>query len=336
MASPSVNSVPPRLVTLVALAVVVRVVMVFVIPPLVDVYYYDSQAVSALVTGVDPYGHLYSRIPSWLATEGAQRVYAYLPGVVLFLAPFGAFLDIRLGLVAADVMVAWSLFALGGRKSRAAALAFFLAPWAFLFSTSYANNTLVAMAFFGVFLVAEVRGRMLLASLSLGVSLASSQFVWLVFPFLLVRYVRERRLGYAVASLAVAALILLPFALWDYGSFVYDTVVFQFARPVQGLVTPEAFGLNFNPTLSGLASTAAGVSVPLLIRVVLAAAALGALLFKTRDLRGLLLNASAFILVAIFLLADDFSWWYLELPFQVLLAALAFDRGGGSASHANA
>jgi uncharacterized membrane protein len=336
MTSPSGNPGLRRLGILVALAVLVRVVLVFVIPPLVDVYYYDAQAVSALVSGSDPYGHLYTGIPSWLATQGAQSVYAYLPGTVLFLAPFGVLLDVRLGLIVADLVVAWSLFALGGRRSRAAALAFFLAPWAFLFSTSYPNNTLVAMAFLGVFLIAEVRGRSLLASLSLGVSLASSQFVWLIFPFLLVRYLRGRRLRYAGASLLVAAAVILPFAVWDYGSFVYDAVAFQLARPVQALVTPEAFGLNFNPTLSGLVATATGVSVPLLLRIVLATAVLAVLLARTADLPGLLFNASIFLLIAVFLLADDFSWWYLELPFQVILSGLAIDRSGGPVPHANA
>jgi len=320
---------------LLASAVAVRVALLFVLPPLVDVYFYDAQAVASLASGVDPYGHLYAGIPAWLATQGAQNVYAYLPGVLLFLAPFGLFLDVRVGLIVADLAVAVALSALRGKWSKTASLAFFLAPWAFLFSTSYPNNTLVAMAFLGGFLVAETRGRGYLGALSLGASLASSQFVWLIYPFTLLRYFRERKLAQAALSLLVAALIILPFALWNFGAFVYDTVTFQFARSVQPLVTPEALGFNFNPTLSGLVATATGLSVPLALRAALAAAALALLLARTKDLPGLLRNASVFLLLAIFLLPDDFSWWYLELPFQTFLSWLAVGRAGDE-THANA
>jgi len=232
--------------------------------------------------------------------------------------------------------VAATLLSLGGKRSRAASLAFFLAPWAFLFSTSYPNNTLVAMAFLGVYLVAETRGRNLYGSLSLGASLASSQFVWLIFPFILLHQLRERRIVHAGASILVALLIVVPFALWDYASFAYDIAGFQLARPVQALVTPEPFGLNFNPTLSGLVATATGLSVPLLLKAVIVAAALALLLAKTRDLSGLLLNSSIFLVLGIFVLANDFSWWYLELPFQTFLSWLALNGRGELETHANA
>jgi len=335
MRTPLVDGGVRSVAVLLVLAVAVRVALVFLLPPLVDVYYYDSQAVSALASGLDPYGHPYSGIPSWLVTQGAQDVFAYLPGVVLFLAPFGILFDIRAGLIAADIVVALTLLSLGGRRSRVASLVFILAPWAFLFSTSYPNNTLVAMAFLGLYLAAETRGRSLLGSLSLGAALASSQLIWLVFPFTLLRYLRGKRMIYSLVSLLAAVLVVLPFAAWNYPAFVYDTVTFQLARPVQALVTPEPFGLNFNPTLSGLVATLSGLSVPLALKAVIAAAALALLLARTKDLPSLLLNASAFLLVAIFVLADDFSWWYLELPFQTLLSWAALSRGGNRETHAN-
>ena len=336
MTAPSPGRASQTVAAVLALAVAVRVAIIFLVPPLVDVYYYDAQAVTALASGLDPYGHLYSGIPAWLATQGAQNVYAYLPGVFLFLFPFGAVGDVRFGLVAADLAVAAGLLGLGGARARVASIAFFLAPWAFLFSTSYPNNTLVAMAFLGGYLVAETRGRSLVASVSLGAALASSQFVWLVYPFLLARYLRRRMPFQAALSLLVGFLVVLPFALWDYGSFVYDAVFFQFARPVQPLVTPETFGLNFNPTLSGLVFTATGLAVPLAARALLAAAALAYLLLRTKGWSELLFSASAFVLVAVFVLADDFSWWYLELPFQTLLAGYALRGRDGPDGHVNA
>jgi uncharacterized membrane protein len=336
MSAARVRPRPSTVVALIGAAVAVRLAMVIFLRPLVDVYYYDAQAVSYLVSGVDPYGQAYGGIPAWLATPGAQNVYAYLPGVVLFLAPFGAVSDVRLGLVAADVVVSACILGLGGGRSRRAALAFMLAPWSFLFSTSYPDNTLVAMVFLGLYLLAETRNRGRPASVLLGVSVASSQFVWLVLPFFFVLRARGRRLAEAGLSVLTAALVIVPFAAWNYSAFVYDTLAFQFVRPVQSLVTQEAFGLNFNPTLSGIVWTASGLAVPLLLKAAIAAAALCYLLLKTRDTSGLLLNSSLFLLLSVFVLPDDFSWWYLELPFVTLLAWYATKGGMGPDPHANA
>jgi hypothetical protein len=333
--------IPGGLVLVIVFAAALRLLLLFlslggVIPPLIDVRYYDAQAVAALLSGTNPYGHLYVGIPSWLATAGAERVFAYLPGVVLFLAPFGGLFDTSLGLILADFVIAWSLFSLGGVGSRRASVAFLLAPWAPLFSTIYPNNTLVAMAFLGLCLLWEAKGKSLLSSLSLGASLASSQLVWLIYPFFLVHYLRERRLRDILASALVAAMLFLPFLLWNPGSFLYDTVTFQFTRPADTLIKSEAFGFNVNPTLSGIAQFAFGVSVPLFLKLGLALVLLLFFLYRTRSWRGLPLNASLFLLAAMLVLPDDFSWWYLELPFQMLLVAYVLNRGGRAPAPVNA
>ncbi len=311
----------------IAFAVSLRMVLLLFLPPLVDVYYYDTQAVHAFLSASNPYGHPYVGIPAWLVTSGAANVYAYLPGVLLFLAPFGALWDIRLGLVAADLVVAWGLYALKGPRSGVAAAAFLLAPWAFVFSTSYPNNSLVAMAFLGLALLWETKGREVPAAAALGVSLASSQFVWLLYPFFLQRALKGRRFVVGAVSILVAACLLLPFLVWNPSAFIYDTVTFQFARPSQSIVTPESFGLNFNPTLSGIAQTLFGGAVPVALRVVVLLAVLVYLLYRGGNLPRLVLNASVFLLVAIFILPSDFSWWYLELPFQTLLVWLVLSGG---------
>lgn len=333
--------IPGRLALVLVFAAALRLLLLSlsldgVIPPLIDVRYYDAQAVAALLSGANPYGHLYVGIPSWLATAGAERVFAYLPGVVLFLAPFGGLFDTSLGLILADFIVAWSLLSLGGSGSRRASVAFLLAPWAPLFSTVYPNNTLVAMAFLGLCLLWEVKGRSLLSSLSLGASLASSQLVWLIYPFFLVRYVREGRFRDVLVSALVAGLLFLPFLLWNQGSFIYDTLTFQFTRPADTIIKSEAFGFNVNPTLSGIAQSAFGVSVPLFLKLGLTMALLLFFLYRTRSWKSFPLNASLFLLAAIFVLPDDFSWWYLELPFQMLLLAYVMNQGRGAPPSVNA
>ena len=102
--------------------------MIWLLPPLLDVYYYDAQAARALLAGINPYGLTYVGIPAWLSTPGASNVFAYLPGVVLFLAPFGALWDVRLGLVFADVLVGLCIYSLPGKRATLASLSFFLLP----------------------------------------------------------------------------------------------------------------------------------------------------------------------------------------------------------------
>jgi hypothetical protein len=312
---------------LVLAAVAARLLMAWLIPPLLDVYYYDAQAAKALLSGVDPYGFSYTGIPSWLATPGASNVFAYLPGVALFLAPFGAVWDVRLGLVFADVLVGFSIYSLGGSRSENAALLFFLLPFTALFSTSYPNNTLVSMAFLSLAVALWTRGKGMLASALVGVALASSQLVWFLYPLFLVWSLRSRRFGEVAIQIGVALAITLPFALWNWSSFTHDAIFFEFARAPRALVSSAAFGLNVNLTLDGIAYTFVGASVPLVLRVAVTLLGIAYAASKSRDLRSVLLNGTLLMVLVILVLPNDLSWWYFELPFMTLLTWLAGAEG---------
>jgi hypothetical protein len=317
-------------------AVIARILMIWLLPPLLDVYYYDEQSGRALLNGIDPYGLSYVGIPSWLSTPNASNVFAYLPGVVLFLAPFGAVWDVRLGLVFADVLVGYSIYSLGGSKSTTAALLFILLPFTALFSTSYPNNTLVAMAFLGLAGALWARGKGRVASVMLGIALASSQLLWLLYPIFLVWSLRSRKFDQVAIQVVVALALTLPFALWNLPSFTYDTLVFQFTRAPRAVVSAAAFGINVNPTLDGIAYTLLGQSVPLLVRAALTLAGVSFAVLKSRDLRSVLLNASWLMVLATFVLPNDLSWWYLELPFMTFLMWLSAAEVGSGASALNA
>jgi hypothetical protein len=302
-----------------AAAVAARLVVAVLFPPLLDVYYYDVQAVSALLQGVDPYGHLYVNIPGWLATPGAERVFAYLPGVIVFLAPFGALGDVRAGLVAADLLVAWGVFITGGRRGLSLSTAYLLMPFTVLFSTLYPNNTLVAVAFIGLSVVCEVKGRSHLGPLLLGLALASSQFAWMILPLYGLYYLRRGRLGALVLAAAIGVAVALPFYLWGPSAFASNTLFFEFGRGVKPIVSPAAFGYDVNPTMAGVVMTLWGATVPLWVRVAATLCVLAVLLPRVRDMPSLLLFSSLFLVAVILLLPNDFSWWYLELPFLTLL-----------------
>ncbi|MDV3294069.1 MAG: hypothetical protein LYZ70_07340 [Nitrososphaerales archaeon] len=311
---------------LVLTALAARLLMAWLLPPLLDVYYYDTQAAQAILRGIDPYGFNFVAIPAWLATPGASNVFVYLPGVVLFLAPFASVWDIRLGLIAADLLVAWGIYAIGGNRARTATLVYLLLPFTPLFSTSYPNNTLVAMAFLGPSVVFWLRGRNVYASILFGVALASSQFTWLLYPIFAIWSLRSGRFRYALSSAVVAFALTLPFLLSNWSTFINDTLFFEFSRTPRTIISAAAFGLNVNPTLNGITTSLFGASVPFVVRGLATLAALVYALSKSKELSGVLLNGSWFILLAIFLLPNVFSWWYLELPFQLLLMWFVLPR----------
>ncbi|MBI3858753.1 MAG: hypothetical protein HY296_00720 [Thaumarchaeota archaeon] len=287
-----------------------------------DISYYDQQAVAALASGSDPYGYSYS-VPPQLLTPGAENVFAYLPGVLLMLFPFGVLTDVRLGLVACDFIIASCLAYSGGRKGLLASVVFLFSPLVPFFSTWYPNNALVAMAFVAMSSVLSGRGRATTSAALLGLALASNQFVLLAYPFLAYRGLVSRRLGELAVALGVAGLVVLPFVAWDPAAFWGNVVAFPLTRPPTPLVVPEAFGYNVNLTLGGIVFTLSGYVLPLWLKGVLMSLPLVLLLRRSRRHGSEYLNAAIYLAVAVFIIPNTLSWWYLELPYLLLLIWLA-------------
>jgi len=303
-------------------AIVLRLALSYLLAPLTDVYYYDSQAVSALLGGMDPYGHTFTGIPPALVTPGAQSVFAYLPGVFLFLVPFAPF-DVRVGIVASELAVAWGMYALGGKWSLLASILFLLLPFGALFSVVYPNNALPAMAFLGFAVVLESRGRRIPSAVLVGLAVASNQFMLLTFPFFVLLWFRRKEWKEIAVSLVAAGSVAAPFIAWNPGAFVQDTVYFEFSRSVFPLVSNAPWGVNVNPSLSGIAVSIAGAPVPAILRGLFVLAFLAYFLSRAGSLRSTLLQLGAFLTIAMFILPGDFFWAYLEFPLQVFLMWVA-------------
>jgi hypothetical protein len=339
MAEPSTgagwrNDVPALLLAAVALGVVVRAVLV-ALPPLfvTDVAYYNAQAVSHLLGGVDPYGASYS-VPPSLATPGAGFVFAYLPGVFAFLVPGDMGQGARLGLVACDIVVAASLILFKPKQGWLMASVFLLLPPVVVFSTSFLNDSLPAIAFLSLAMVLELRGSRLPAGIALGLALASSQEAWFVLPVYIAYSVRKRSFAPVAASILTAVAVLLPFVAWNASAFVSDTIIFQFQREAVPLLSLGPFGTNINPSLQGL-FLEAGVGVPLAVRGALTALSLGYIVWRSKPgLDYLIWGSASAVALSLFLLAGDFFWSYLELPFVLGLfwAALRLEAHAEGAS----
>lgn len=316
---------PNMFISLVFLSLIARAIIIYTVPPLLDVFYYDTQAISAFLHAVNPYGHTYINIPDWLSTPGAQNVYTYLPGVLLFLTPFGLIGDVRLGLVTADMIIGWGIFVMMGRHSKNASILYLLAPFSILFSTVYPNNSLVAMCFLAIALVFERVGREIMSAVFFGLSLASSQFLFLLYPFFLLNKAKRHKFKWIVVSAVSFLFVVLPFLIWDPNNFIFDVLIFQFSRSVRPIVVPARIGYNFNPSLSGFVYTFLGITVPSYVRIVIVVLLFFFFARRASDMKSTLLNCSYFLVVSMFILPNDFSWWFLELPFQTILTAISLE-----------
>lgn len=324
----------PVFIALAAVGVAARVILL-IQPgaPKIDVFYYDTQAVDALLNWTNPYGHIYS-VPPSLATPGASNVFAYLPGVFVFLFPAGVVSDVRWGLVAADVLVAASLFSVGGRYGRLCAAIFLLLPPTMLFSTWFPNDSVPAIALFSGAIAMEAEGKKRISAMLWGLSVATGQLIWLVYPLFILRSVKLGRVREIIISGCVAAAVIVPFLLWNPSTFTYDTTLFQFEREAVGLVSQGPFGVNINPSLEGIALFL-GLSVPVVVRVAVTAIALfGASRLVDKDQGSLLKASTVFSTVALFLLPEELFVAYLELPLAIFLLWFAVTYRGDTSGEA--
>ncbi|MDA4135982.1 MAG: hypothetical protein OK449_03130 [Thaumarchaeota archaeon] len=299
-------------------ALAVRVAAAVRLSPASDVYYYLSQAVQVLLSGANPYQHAYTGIPASLITPGAQQVFAYLPFTMLYLVPFYLAGDIRLGLIAADLAIGACLYLYGGRWRLGATLLYLFVPFTVLFSTFYVNAALIAMAFVAVFLLLESKGMGRLGAVSLGLALATVQFALLIAPFALFYYAEKKRWVELATAVVVAGAVILPFLLVS-PSFLNETFLFQFQRPVAPLFASGGpVGVLLNPTLAALSVSLFGFAAPVYVKAAVEVVLL-AFLIRVTDLSNLNRNSTLFIIVSVFVLPNDFFWVYLELPFMLAL-----------------
>jgi hypothetical protein len=317
-----------RLILGVSLAIAARVLVILFLSPTTDVYYYDTQAAQALLSGMNPYGHTFVGIPPSLITPGATNVFAYLPLTALYLIPFQLLGDVRIGFILADIGVALSLYLAGGKRELAS-LVYLLVPFTIVFSTIYLNNALISILFLSLFFYFEQEGRPLLSASSLGLSLAAIQFTWIVFPLLAFHLIKGGRFKHLALALVIAALATLPLALLDLNDFLSDTIFFQFSRPVLQVITlsgPIAFDLvsllyiNVNLSLNGLLLTLLGFTLPIWLR---AGALLVLLPFFIRMVKNpsrLPYASGCYLLLSMFVLPNEFFLPYFEMPFFLLLA----------------
>ena len=258
----------------------------------VDVYYLDNQGARIILGFQNPYSQN-------LVTHGyGLNMFAYLPMVPIYYAPFYLLGDIRLGSIFADVLIMFSLFFIAKSINRGAAffapLAYAILPFSIWLTSVASTNIMIGTSFLTVSIAALLKKQHLAAAIFLGLALATNQLVFLALPLIFLYLWREHKISYLLGSVLFTAGIVLPFFMQNAFHFIYDVILFQFQRPLQS---------NGIFSLYSLINTTTGLSLSSWTRVTLfLAATLIAVLCLRRKtvflvpLMGTLLFLGAFIL----------------------------------------
>lgn len=260
-------------VALVGLVVPRCVVIVASPAPFIDTFYWGQAASDYVLGGTNPYGaeywDMYGQV--WGISYGYDPGFHYWPGWLGWATLWSTLVpgahDVRVGLIAADLLAAACVFGialrlrLGGRVATLAGLLWLGAPSGLLVVGQAWADPVSVMALLGGAL-AVLHRRWVLAGLILGFACATKQYVLLATAFTLLYVLRAEGLRamwrVAVPCAITWVALLAPFALADWDALVASTVLTFVHSPArqdaftlvaffgQGL-SVEAFTLHSRP-----------------------------------------------------------------------------------------
>jgi preprotein translocase subunit SecG len=289
-----------------------------------------EEAANATLDGRDPYAAEYRDGPLSDRPLATQVHFPYLPGMLVFglpraLAGHVAWADARVWFSIVALAVAAAGLRLMDRtpeaKVRTFQVLFALPTGALLLATGGVDIPVVALLLV-TFILAQ-RGGSAAAGLSGGLALAMKQTSILVLPFLVAAIPPgpERRRFVMTAGL-VAVTLTVPFALWDWGAFVEDTVLFPLglghgasaaATPTIGSLLLDRFPSQHDAITVLLVAVIAVVTCLLLFRG------------RTASMSQACTRAAAAFLTAV-ALAPAARVGYLAYPVNLIVWAIAFRR----------
>jgi len=310
----------------VALSGIAAVWMLLASPrPPIDVLDFSRESARTLAHGGNPYdlhlhnvyGHTRYFGPGF-ATDRTIDVGLVYPPVSLILTAAGEWIagDSRATLVLALVVTAVLIDRLGGRIARLSALVFLTTPRQYFVLEHGWTEPLFLCGFALLMLLASRRRRGV--AIVLGALLALKQFAVLLLPLfhLLLGELRPRRSPrLLVFALAVAAVLVAPFFLWDPHAYVRSTVLFHLAQPFR----PDS--LNFAAVWAWASGGAAPpTTVPTLICL---CAALWVALRRCMPTPAGFAAGSALVLLATLAWSKQAHCNYLYLVVGLLLCSVA-------------
>jgi hypothetical protein len=303
---------------IIAIGVLIRVISIplFASVPYnpVDVYYVDNQAAKVILDFQNPYSQ------NLVAHGYALTMFAYLPMVPIYYAPFYLLGDIRLGSIFADILIMFSLYFIAKSINRGAAffapLAYAILPFSIWLTSVASTNVMIGTSFLTVSIAALLKKKHLVAAIFLGLALATYQLDFLALPLIIFYFWGERKISYFLGALLVTAGIILPFFLQDTFQFIYDVILFQFQRPLQS---------NGVFSLYSLIYTTTGISLASWIRVALfLVATLIAVVLLRRKTIFLVPLAGTLLFLGAFILPVNGFWNYFLPGATFLIACIPY------------
>jgi hypothetical protein len=286
-----------------------------------------EEAARAALHGHDPYAVDYRNGPLSDRPAATQVHFPYLPAMLVFGLPRAAdgltpWSDARVwftvaALVAAGVGLARMRTATPAARIRTFQVLFALPTGALLLATGGVDIPVIAML-----LAAAVHARSE-RSIAAGVlgGLAPKQTSILVLPFfVLAMPAGPSRRRFVVAAGGVAAALIIPFAAWDVGAFVEDTILFplNLGQGESAAATPTVGSL----LLDLLPSHRTAVTM-LLVAMIVGVTGLLLIRKRTSSMAQACARAAGAFLTAV-ALAPAARAGYLVYPINLIVWALAF------------
>ncbi len=245
--------------------------------PFIDVYVFQKDAITALMSGQNPYALRYPNIypdpvfyGEGLSKDGIlQFGYPYLPLSLLLAVPgqvlFGDYRYAQLAAMAASA--AFIAYARPGRIGPAAAALLLFTPRSFFILEQGWTDPFVLLGLSAVVFVALRSPRVL--PWAVGLALAVKQYTLFMVPAvwqLLPRPLTPARVtGFALRAAAIGAAVTLPFVIWGPRDFWWDVVQLQLVQPFRtdALTFLAWLDVGADPRLAALAFVAAAIGVGL-------------------------------------------------------------------------
>jgi hypothetical protein len=213
--------------------------------PPIDVLVFENDGVHALLHGRDPYAfnvtHVDNSVPSpityygpGVSVNGRIHVgFPYPPLTLVWILPGYLAGDVRYSFLLATLLTSSLIFYLSPDIiGLTAAVLLLFVPDTFFLLTMGWTEPLMLVTLAATMVAARVTPRML--PLPLGIFLASKQYSLLAVPLcvlLLPKFSWKQYLSLTAKAGAVAAILTLPFALWDFHGFWWSLATFQIVAP---------------------------------------------------------------------------------------------------------
>ena len=127
-------------------------------------------------------------------------MFAYLPMVPIYYAPFYLLGDIRFGSIFADILIMFSLYYIAKSINRGAAffapLAYAFFPFSIWLTSVASTNIMIGTSFLTVSTATLLQKKHLVAAIFLGLALATNQLVLLALPLIIFYLWGERKISY--------------------------------------------------------------------------------------------------------------------------------------------